>query len=181
MPHVTGNYIETEQNQIAHLFLAVCSLCIGLATLCYTAANQATKHCILSVIILGYYCFIRFWNAAKALGTSVKTTYFPTLYKSKYLSLQHSICTQKQKTHIRKTTKHIFKQNDWATVEQHIGKLLRSTLGLFICLAEAVLLITNSFAMITCPRGQNEAIHCGCADRRWGTWRLWLASLWRFN
>lgn len=60
MPCVTGNYSETEQNQIAHLFLAACFLCIGLATSCYTAANQVIKHFKRSLIILVYHCFVRF-------------------------------------------------------------------------------------------------------------------------
>lgn len=42
LPHVTGNYSETEQ--IAHLFLAICSSCVALPTMCFTAANQVTKH-----------------------------------------------------------------------------------------------------------------------------------------
>lgn len=48
MPHVTGNYSETKQNQIAHLSVAGGFLCVGLATPCYMAANHVTKSCVLS-------------------------------------------------------------------------------------------------------------------------------------
>lgn len=134
MPHVTGNYSETEQNQIAHLFLGVCFLCIGLATLCYTAANQVTLYAFSHYSSLSL--FPQILKCSPSTWHNSQNNLFSTLYNSKYVSLQHSICIQKpkQNTHIHKTTKYIFKQNDWATVEQHIGNLLWSTLGLFICL-----------------------------------------------
>lgn len=37
--------------------------------------------------------------------------------------------------------------------------------------------ITTSFAMMTSPGGQNEAVHCSAADRGWGNRRLPLARL----
>lgn len=57
MPYITGNYRETEQNQIAHLSLAGSILCIGLATLCYLATNQVTKACVPSVIAIQFIVF----------------------------------------------------------------------------------------------------------------------------
>lgn len=37
--------------------------------------------------------------------------------------------------------------------------------------------ITTSFAMMTSPGGQNEAVDCSAADRGWGNRRLRLAQL----
>lgn len=96
MPHVTGNYSETEQNQTAHLPLAGHLLCVGLATLCYTAANQVNWTLyIFSHYFTVYHCFLRFENANQPLGTTVNL--FSGFYNIKYLSLQHPICTQKPK------------------------------------------------------------------------------------
>lgn len=49
VPHVTGNYSETKQNQIADLSVAGSFICVGLVTLCYMATNQVTKSCVLSL------------------------------------------------------------------------------------------------------------------------------------
>lgn len=146
MPHVTGNYSETEQ--IAHLFLAVRLPCIGLATLC----ESSHKTLYTSSYYIGLSLFLHILKRSTWLKCQ-NNLFSANIYLYRTQSVSQ---TPKQNTHIHNTTQHVAKQNDWATVEQHTVKLLWSTLGLFVCLgpiAHTVLLITNSFAMITCPRG----------------------------
>ena len=129
MPHVTGNYSETEQ--IAHPFLPR-----------LLSGNTVLHSCKSSHKNTVYFQSLN-WLIIVSPASEMQPRHLAQLSKqpycifSKYLSLQHSICIQKpkQNTHIHKTPKRIFKQNDWATVERHPVNLLWSTLGLFICLS----------------------------------------------
>lgn len=88
--------------------LAVCFLYIGLATLCYTAANPVTKHCIFSVIVLLYHC-----SDSKMQPDLLAQLSEKSILSQQQVFISTGLNLSPENTHIHKTTKHFFIEIKW--------------------------------------------------------------------